>query len=207
MLRKAMGTTLFLKGLVIGFSIAAPVGPIGILCIRRSLRDGMATGFMAGLGAATADAAYGAVAGFGLTAISGFLIGQRSWIGLLGGAFLCYLGVRTFLSKPAEASAPEKGVRLLAVYASTLLLTLANPATILSFVVIFAALGLGASADYPAASSLVLGVFLGSALWWLILSGGASMLRSRVNPAWMRAINRLSGALLVGFGIYAFLRS
>jgi threonine/homoserine/homoserine lactone efflux protein len=202
-----MSITFLLKGIVIGFSIAAPVGPIGVLCIRRSLRDGMAAGFMAGLGAATADAAYGAVAGFGLTAVSGFLMGQRVWIGLLGGGFLCYLGVRTFLSAPAAEAAPGRGASLLAVYLSTLLLTLANPATILSFAVIFAAFGLGATIDYPAATSLVLGVFTGSAMWWLILSGCVGLVRSRVTAAWMRAVNRVSGAALFAFGVYALLRS
>jgi threonine/homoserine/homoserine lactone efflux protein len=202
-----MSFTFLLKGLAIGFSIAAPVGPIGVLCIRRSLRDGMAAGLATGLGAATADAAYGAVAGFGLTAVSGFLIGQRHWIGLLGGAFLCYLGVRTLLSRPAAESAPGPGVGLAAAYGSTLLLTLANPATILSFVVIFAAFGLGARVDYPAASSLVVGVFLGSGLWWLILSGGVGLVRSRVSAAWMLAVNRISGAVLLAFGLYALSRS
>jgi threonine/homoserine/homoserine lactone efflux protein len=201
-----MSLAFMVKGLVIGFSIAAPVGPIGILCIRRSLRDGMAAGFAAGLGAATADAAYGAVAGFGLTAVSGFLIGQRLWIGLFGGAFLCYLGVRSFLSRPASEAAPERGAGLAGAYASTLLLTLANPATILSFAVIFAAFGLGATIDYRAASSLVLGVFAGSALWWLILSGCFGLLRKRVNSKWMLAINRVSGAVLIAFGVYAFWR-
>jgi threonine/homoserine/homoserine lactone efflux protein len=201
-----MSITFMAKGLVIGFSIAAPVGPIGVLCIRRSLRDGMAAGFAAGLGAASADAAYGAVAGFGLTAVSGFLIGHRFWIGLIGGAFLCYLGARAFLSKPASEAAPGRTGGLATAYASTLLLTLANPATILSFAVIFAAFGLGATIDYPAAASLVLGVFAGSALWWLILSGGTSLVRSRVSPAWMLAVNRVSGVVLIAFGIYAFSR-
>jgi threonine/homoserine/homoserine lactone efflux protein len=201
-----MSLAFMVKGLVIGFSIAAPVGPIGVLCIRRSLRDGMAAGFAAGLGAATADAAYGAVAGFGLTAVSGFLIGQRFWIGLFGGAFLCYLGVRAFLSRPASEVAPEKGAGLAATYASTLLLTLANPATILSFAVIFAAFGLGAAIDYRAASSLVLGVFAGSALWWLILSGIFGLLRRRVSPKWMLVVNRVSGIVLIAFGVYAFSR-
>jgi threonine/homoserine/homoserine lactone efflux protein len=195
-----------IKGLIIGVSIAAPVGPIGILCIRRSLRVGMGMGFIAGLGAATADAGYGAVAGFGLTAVSGFLILHRFWIGLLGGAFLCYLGVRTFLSKPAGGPAPETGGRALAVYGSTLVLTLANPSTILSFAVVFAAFGLGATADYPAAASLVIGVFVGSAIWWLTLSAGVSLVRNRVNASWMRAVNRTSGSVLFAFGIYAFLR-
>jgi threonine/homoserine/homoserine lactone efflux protein len=166
----------------------------------------MAAGFVAGLGAATADAAYGAVAGFGLTAVSGFLIGEKFWIGLFGGAFLCYLGVRSFLSRPASEAAPERGAGLAGTYASTLLLTLANPATILSFAVIFAAFGLGATIDYAAASSLVAGVFAGSALWWLLLSGCFGLLRKRVSPAWMQAVNRLSGAVLIAFGIYAFLR-
>jgi threonine/homoserine/homoserine lactone efflux protein len=202
-----MHPELLLKGLIIGISIAAPVGPIGVLCIRRSLKDGMRMGFIAGLGAATADAAYGAVAGFGLTAISGFLIRQRFWIGFFGGGYLCYLGVRAFLSRPAAESAPEKRDSALAVYGSTLLLTLANPATILSFAVVFAAIGFGASIDYPAAASLVLGVFLGSALWWFILSGGLGLVRHRVNTSWMITVNRVSGAALFAFGLYALWRA
>jgi threonine/homoserine/homoserine lactone efflux protein len=161
---------------------------------------------MAGLGAATADAAYGCVAGFGLAAVSGFLVSHRFWLGLAGGAFLCCLGARTFLAEPPRDSAPEEGGRPLEAYGSTFLLTLANPATILSFAAVFAAFGLGASAGYLTAGSLVLGVFLGSASWWLLLSGGVSMVRSRVSAGWMRAVNRLSGATLFAFGVYAMCR-
>ena len=189
--------------MIIGFSIAAPVGPIGVLCIRRSLADGPRTGFAAGLGAATADAAYGAVAGFGLTAISGFLMQQQVWLRLFGGAFLCYLGIRTFLSKPAEQAANSQNGGLLTTYFSTFLLTITNPATILSFVAVFAGFGLGASPDFRAAGLLVLGVFVGSALWWLILSGGVGLVRSRLTAGWMRGVNRFSGAILFGFGVYA----
>ncbi|MGV3754353.1 MAG: LysE family translocator [Verrucomicrobiota bacterium] len=195
-----------LQGLLIGFSIAAPVGPIGVLCIRRSLADGPRAGLVVGMGAATADAAYGCVAGFGLTAISSFLVGQQFWLGLIGGLFLCWLGVRTFMSPPATDAAKAQGDRLAAIYFSTLLLTLTNPATILSFVAVFAGMGLGAAPDYGAASVMVLGVFLGSACWWLILSNGVSLFRSRVTPAWMRGINRLSGGLLIAFGLYALKR-
>jgi threonine/homoserine/homoserine lactone efflux protein len=202
-----MDPGVFLKGMAIGLGIAAPVGPIGVLCIRRSLRDGAWTGFVAGLGAATADAAYGAVAGFGLTAISGFLVRRQFWLGLCGGVFLCYLGIRAFIDKPAPGGAPDAGLPLPAIYASTRLLTLSNPATILSFAVVFAGFGIGASADYRDAAALVLGVFAGSTLWWSILSSGVGLLRSRVTPAWMRAVNRASGCVLVGFGAYALLRS
>lgn len=201
-----MNPAFILKGMLIGLSIAAPVGPIGVLCIRRSLKEGAWAGFTAGMGAATADAAYGCVAGFGLTAISGFLVSRQFWLGAIGGAFLCYLGIRTFLAKPTQAVQPETNSSLSAAYASTLLLTLANPATILSFTVVFAAFGLGASVDYWAAGSLVLGVFLGSALWWLFLSTGVGMLRSRLGPAWMDAVNRISGATLMAFGLYALFR-
>src|SRR5437868_1600367 len=110
-------SSFFFKGCVIGLSIAAPVGPIGVLCIRRSLNNGRGRGLATGLGAATADAAYGCVAGFGLTAISDFLKSGRFWLGLTGGIFLIYLGVRTFLSKPPEQSAQPKGTGLLAAYA------------------------------------------------------------------------------------------
>ncbi|HKQ37216.1 MAG TPA: LysE family transporter [Verrucomicrobiae bacterium] len=192
-----------LKGLAIGFCIAAPVGPIGVLCIRRSLAEGMAIGFATGLGAATADAAYGGVAAFGLNAISDFLVGQKFWLALIGGIFLCYLGVRTFLSKPAEQAANVQGRGLAGAYISTLFLTVTNPMTILSFIAVFAGIGFGTGKSYVNASTLVLGVFIGSAAWWLILSTGVGLLRSRVNATWMRTVNRLSGVVICAFGVYA----
>jgi len=191
------------KGVIIGFSIAAPVGPIGVLCIRRSLADGRKMGLATGLGAATADALYGCVAGFGLTAISSFLVGQKVWLGLLGGLFLCYLGVRTFVTKPAEKPAEAGGSGLLSAYLSTFFLTVTNPMTILSFVAVFAGFGLGASTDYLSAATLVIGVFIGSGLWWMFLSSGVAFFRSSVNSSWMFAVNRVSGAIMLGFGLYS----
>ena len=205
-LNQGMTAGFFFKGLIIGFSIAAPVGPIGVLCIRRSLAQGTLAGLTAGLGAATADAVYGCIAGFGLTAVSGFLVRQQFWLALVGGVFLCYLGVRTFLSRPAEQAATLGTGSLAATYGTTFLLTLSNPATILSFVAVFAGFGLGQAADYAAAIVLVLGVFTGSALWWMILSGGVGLIRNRVNVQWMKAINRLSGCILLAFGLYALSR-
>jgi threonine/homoserine/homoserine lactone efflux protein len=193
----------FLKGFALGLSIAAPVGPIGVLCIRRSLAYGMLAGFTTGLGAATADAAYGCVAAFGLTAISSFLVGGRLWIGLLGGVFLCYLGIRTLLSKPARDAQQElPPLGLVAGYGSTVLLTLSNPMTILSFIAVFAGFGLAASPDYSTASALVAGVFAGSGFWWLLLSTASAAFRSRLTGPGMRWINYLSGAVIFGFGIY-----
>ena len=198
---------MLLRGLVIGFSIAAPVGPIGVLCIRRTLAGGRAAGFAAGLGAATADALYGAVAGFGLTVVSTALVGRQGWLRLIGGAFLCWLGARTFLARPAEAAAQAAGgAGLLGAYASTLVLTLTNPMTILSFAAVFAGLGLGAAGGgYGAAAVLVLGVFAGSALWWLALSGAVGLLRHRVTPRGLRWVNRASGTIIAGFGLLALL--
>ena len=196
----------FLNGLVIGFSIAAPVGPIGVLCIRRSIAHGTPEGLCSGLGAATADAAYGSVAAFGLTAVSGFLARQQFALGLVGGGFLCFLGLRTFLSRPGLEAASPGNSGMASAYGSTLLLTLANPATILSFAAVFAGLGLGVASDYASASRTVLGVFLGSAAWWLFLSCCVGALRSRIKDGWMSAINRVSGSILLAFGIYALSR-
>ena len=199
-----MDAGFLLRGLIIGFSIAAPVGPIGILCIRRTLSEGRASGFLSGLGAATADALYGCVAGFGLTVISGFLVGQRFWIQLIGGLFLLALGVKTLRSVPAERAAGASGSGLAASYVSTLLLTLTNPMTILSFAGIFAALGVAETGgDVSAATLLVLGVFIGSAAWWLLLSGGVGLLREKISAGVLRWTNRLSGAILLVFGILA----
>jgi threonine/homoserine/homoserine lactone efflux protein len=197
---------LFLRGLVIGFSIAAPVGPIGVLCIRRTLADGRAAGFFSGLGAATADALYGAVAAFGLTAISDVLVAQATWLRIGGGLFLCYLGVKTLLADPPVEATPARATGLAGAYLSTLALTLANPTTILSFVAIFAGFGAAARADsYAGAAVLVLGVFLGSALWWLVLSGGVSRVGGRLAPATLTWINRVSGLVIGGFGVLALL--
>lgn len=209
----------FLTGLLLGLSIAAPVGPIGILCIRRTLAMGQWVGLVSGLGAATADGLYGCIAGFGLQAIADFLINQAAWLRIIGGIFLCYLGVTTFLAKPAtepsvdvpSAAAAATDTKatglprsLLAAYGSTLALTLSNPATIFSFAAIFAGLGIVESGQNFAASGiLVLGVFLGSALWWLFLSGIVSLLRTRFTSTGMRWLNRLSGIILLTFGVVA----
>ena len=201
-----MDTALFVRGILIGLAIAAPVGPIGVLCIRRTLAEGRMAGLVSGLGAATADAFYGAVAGFGLTFISTFLVSQQFWLRLIGGLFLLYLGVRTFLSVPSQSSAEGNGRGLAGMYLSTVALTLTNPLTILSFAVVFAGLGLGTgSADYVAAGLLVLGVFCGSGLWWLLLSGGVSLLRGRFSYRGLWWVNRISGILILTFGIVALI--
>jgi threonine/homoserine/homoserine lactone efflux protein len=197
----------FLRGLAIGFGIAAPVGPIGILCIRRTLADGRAVGFAAGLGAATADALYGAVAAFGLTLVSSALIGQRVWLQAVGGVFLCYLGIRTWMAAPATATAEtRRGQGLVTAWATTFALTVTNPTTILSFAAIFAGLGLGAGGGgYGSASIMVLGVFLGSAFWWLLLSTGVGFLRASITPAHLRWVNRSAAVIIAAFGIGALL--
>ena len=191
------------QGLLIGFSIAAPVGPIGVLCIRRSLADGARIGLLTGLGAATADAIYGAIAAFGLTAISGLLVEQRFLLGLLGGLFLCYLGVRTFLAAPANDAPTSTRAGALMAYASTLALTLTNPMTIVSFAAIFVGFGVGSARDYTAATVMVAGVFVGSALWWLLLSSVVSLVRNRMTPSALQWVNRGSGVIIVAFGVYA----
>jgi threonine/homoserine/homoserine lactone efflux protein len=194
------------KGLIIGFSIAAPVGPIGVLCIRRTLAEGRVSGFVSGMGAATADALYGCIAGFGVTYLSSALIGQQFWFRLMGGGFLLVLGVKTFLSKPAEAASKTTGKGLAGAYASTLFLTLTNPVTILAFAAIFAGLGLGKTrGDYTAGILLVGGVFLGSAVWWMFLSTGVGLFRTWFNGPRLGWVNRLSGTIIAGFGLLAFL--
>lgn len=197
-----MDFSLFLKGVALGFTVAAPVGPIGILCIRRTLSDGRLSGLFSGLGAATADALYGSVAGFGLTAVSEFLNGQSLWLRIAGGCFLCYLGGKTLFSKPSERPARSTGSgKLSASYASTFFLTVTNPMTILSFVGVFTGLGLVGGQDGAlSAGLLVAGVFGGSALWWLLLSVSVGMLREKMNRKVLGLINWLSGLVIISFG-------
>jgi threonine/homoserine/homoserine lactone efflux protein len=194
-----------LRGWLIGIAIAAPVGPIGVLCIRRTLMNGRLIGFLSGLGAATADMLYGAIAAFGITALQTMLLRQQAWLRLLGGLFLLYLGVRTFFAKSAQpAAASSDGPGKIKAYLSTLGLTLTNPATILSFTVIFAGLRLGETGgNYAAAAFMVAGVFIGSATWWLCLSGIVGVFRERFTGAGMLWINRLAGVVIASFGVAA----
>ncbi len=199
-----MDTGFLLRGMLVGFAIAAPVGPIGVLCIRRTLADGRMTGFMSGMGAATADMIYGTMAALGLTAVADLLTGVSLWTRLLGGIFLCYLGARTIFETPTDRPAAAGSRGLLGAYASTFALTITNPATIISFAGVFA--GMGAAngvSGYGDALLLVTGVFSGSALWWVLLSGGVSLLRSRVTPDVLRWVNRGAGMIILGFGAMA----
>jgi threonine/homoserine/homoserine lactone efflux protein len=199
-----MDAAFYLRGVLLGFSIAAPVGPIGVLCIRRTLERGWTAGLVSGLGAATADGFYGAVAGFGLTIVISLLTGLQFWLRLAGGMFLVYLGFVAFRKAavlPSAQSAPAPG-GLAGAYASTLLLTLSNPATILAFLTIFAGAGVASTAhSTQAAVSLVAGVFCGSALWWLLLSSLVGWLGARLGPRVLLWVNRAAGVLLAGFGL------
>ncbi len=200
-------STFFLKGIVIGFSIAAPVGPIGILTIKRSLDHGPVAGLATGMGAATADAVYGCVAGFGLTFISNLLLSFQTWLLLAGGIFLCGLGIATLKKiSPAQKKTRPLFKGYLPSYLSAFFLTLTNPVTIMGFMAIFAGLGLGATVHgYSGASSLVFGVFLGSCLWWMLLTFGVGQLKQKLNDRIHKYINQASGMVLLLFGFWALM--
>jgi len=202
-----MDIAFFERGLIIGLSIAAPVGPISLLCIRKTLAEGWLAGIVSGFGAATADAAFGCVAGFGLTYISNIMIDQQSLLRLMGGLYLFYLGFGLLMARPAEQTdLPAKGNGLIYAYASTLFLTLTNPMTILSFAAFFAGLGLGGARNgYASSGSLVLGVFIGSAMWWFILSSAVGAFRVRCSQLGLQWLNRISGAMIAGFGLAALI--
>jgi threonine/homoserine/homoserine lactone efflux protein len=196
-----MDTTLLVRGFVLGFTIAAAVGPISLLCIRRTLAEGRLVGLVSGMGVATGDATYGAIAAFGLTAVTDLLVDWRRALALIGGLFLLWLAWRTMRSVPGEAATDASGGRggLPGAYLSMLGLTLTNPMTILSFAALFVGLGV-TGGDAAGASLLTLGVFLGSAGWWVVLVTVVGTFRSRLTPARMRRINIASGALI---GVFA----
>jgi threonine/homoserine/homoserine lactone efflux protein len=194
--------TLFPKGLLFGFILAATVGPMWILCLRRTLAQGPLIGLASGMGIAVADGVYGTVAALGITAVSDVLLRYNFWIGLVGAGFLLYLGINTLLAKPALDGEPQRDLGPAGSFLSTLGLTLANPPTILAFAAIFAGLGLVSSADYKAAALVVAGVFLGSAGWWAILALGAGALRGKIGPRLFRAVNIVSGLSILGFAFW-----
>ena len=199
-----MNVSFFLRGWLIDLSIAATVGPMFMLCVQRTLRKGYRYGLLSGFGIATADGIYGSIAGFGLTTITTFLVRQQTWIRLIGGGFLLYLGIRTLLTKPVERAASAREGSLLRAYLSTLALTLTNPVTILSFAAIFMGIGVGnTGGNYVTAMLVVLGVFLGSGCWWLILTSSLGLLRRNFSQSWLYWLNRCSGAIIAIFGLVA----
>lgn len=193
------------RGLAIGFAIASVIGPIGLLCIRRSLNEGALVGAVTGLGAATADGLYAAVAAFGLTAIADLLVGARRPLGVVGGCFLVALAAHSFRSRH-EAAADRPRRTLFSAYATTVGLTLANPATILSFAAAFVGLGL-AGHDTPTAAALVVGVFAGSAAWWVLLATIVSVFRERLGSAVVRRLATGSSVLIGLLGVGAVVAS
>jgi threonine/homoserine/homoserine lactone efflux protein len=201
-----MDPTLIIRGFVLGFTIAAAVGPISLLCIRRTLAEGRLVGLVSGLGVATADATYGAIAAFGLTAVTDLLVDGRRVLGIVGGAFLLWLAWRTFRAVPPEAAAvpadaPDRR-GLPGAYLSTLGLTLTNPMTILSFGALFVGLGV-TGGGAAGATLLTLGVFAGSAAWWVVLVAAVGTLRTRITPRGLRRVNMASGLLIGAFAIVA----
>lgn len=197
---------MFGRAFLLGFSVAAPVGPIGILCIRRTLSDGRAVGLACGLGAATADALYGLVAALGLGALSHAALGGRPILALIGAIYLAFMGARTLVARPASAEADvPRAARAWRAWASTLFLTLTNPMTVVFFAAAFSAISAGAAGGPLFAPALVAGVFLGSASWWLLLSSAVSRLRARVRDVHLLWINRASGGALIAFAAWALL--
>jgi len=205
-------SSLVFRGFALGFAVAAAPGPIFFLCLRRALVKGWLNGFVSGLGVATADGFYAAVATFGVGAITIAIAGERRWLALAGGALLVALGVRIVFDKPRAAQAPSagsagNGAGLAWAYLSTFGLTITNPATIFSFAALAATLGVGLSGGYLRPTLLVAGVLLGSATWWVLLAAVAAGLRARITPRIIRVVSTMSGVAIAGLGLAALVSS
>ena len=192
-----MELTFFLKGIAIGFVMAIPIGPIGIMCIRKTLTEGRLSGLIIGLGAATADLFYGCVAVFGLTVISDTLTDQRIWIRIVGGALLFFLGIKTFRAHPKDPKLKISGSGRLRSYFTVVILTLTNPLTIFAFIAVFAAFGLGDGLSFFSAVLLVAGVFIGSCLWFFLLTSGTILFRKKLDLDGLKWVNKIAGILII----------
>ena len=201
-----MESIIFLKGLVIGFAMAIPIGPAGIMSIRMTLADGHSRGLIVGLGAATADSLYSSIAAFGLTFVSDVITSYQFWLGLIGGGLLLFLGIRTLRVKRKDAILPFHSKGLWASYVSAFLVALTNPVTFFAFIAVFAAFGLGHKLTIISACILVIGVFLGSCLWFLTLGYVATFFRKKLDSGGLRWVNRISGVLILMSGVVALLR-
>jgi threonine/homoserine/homoserine lactone efflux protein len=198
---------LFVRGLLAGLFIAAPVGPVNVLCISRTLAKGWRSGFVSGLGAATADTLYGCIAGFSITFVIQFLLREEFWIRLFGGILLVLIGVRYYFKQPQSLSAQKQGGPEHSDYVSTLFLNLTNPTTVLSFLAILATLGMKEDKASWLTLLLVAGIFCGSMLWWIVLIAIVNRVRDRIDDLAMLWMNRVAGVAIGGFGVVTFVMS
>lgn len=199
-----MLTSIFLKGLVVGFLIAAPVGPVNVMCVRRTIMHGRLVGLVSGLGAAAADTIFGAIAAFGLSFVYELLMTERFWLGIAGGALLMVMGVRTLFAEPPRPSDTPDPPNLLGDFTSTLVLTLTNPVTIVSFLAAFTAVGVAADPGEPIGLDdwiLLLGVFLGASTWWLFITAAVALFHGRIPLTMLRWTNRIAGVVILAFAV------
>lgn len=207
------------RGIIIGIAVAAPIGPVNLICIHRTISRGRLNALMAGQGAAIGDSVFAIIAAFGLTAVSSFVTDWEMQIQLVGGVILLGMGIKTLISDPVQAVSKDNAkydngaLDLAKVVAATFSLTITNPATLFGFAAIFAGVGgiVGAdtgekSADYGYAATLVAGVWAGSTLWWLFITNLAALLRDRAEHGWLMVVQRVSGVIIVGFGLAVFAR-
>lgn len=197
-----MLTWIFLKGLLAGFLIAAPVGPINVLCVRRTIMHGRIVGLVSGLGAAAADTVFGGIAAFGLSFVYQLLLTERFWLGLGGAALLTIIGIRTLYAEPPRPTDTPDPTNLVGDFTSTFFLTLTNPVTILSFLAAFTAVGVAAEPGEPIGLDewvLVLGVFIGATTWWLFVTEVVALFHGRIPESFLRWTNRIAGMVILGF--------
>jgi threonine/homoserine/homoserine lactone efflux protein len=200
-----MDASILLKGMIVGFAMAVPIGPLGVLCIRKTLTEGRLPGLVIGLGAASADALYSGIAAFGLTIVMNVLQGQAFWVRLVGGLFLLILGIRTLRAKRnTDPLRLFEGRGAWGIYASSFLIALTNPLTIFAFIAVFATFGLAQGRGILEASLLVFGVFVGSNLWFLTLGSVATLFHGRITAGGMRWVGRVAGILIIVSGIVLF---
>ncbi len=198
---------LFPMGMIVGFCIAAPVGPIALLCIQRGLRYGFRAGLVTGIGAAAADAMYAGVAGWGLVWISSFINHRHSGLQMITGAFFVLMGIRSFYSAPVQKTEDPGTIRKWGLLISSFFLTLSNPMTFLAFAAVFAGLGLSAAHQGSAAFMLMAGVAAGSASWWLLLCALVHFFHTRLNEAHIRYANFMTGTVIMVIGLYIFFQA
>jgi threonine/homoserine/homoserine lactone efflux protein len=193
----------FINGILIGFAMAIPIGPLGIMCIRRTLSNGRIQGLIIGLGAATADMVFSAVAAFGLTFISDILDSQRILIRIIGGSLLFLLGIKTFLTQPRDPKLRIDNTGLIKSYLYSVFITLTNPFTVFAFIAVFATFGLVKGITNFSASALVSGIFIGSFLWFLCLSSAIMLFRKKIDVRGLSWANKIGGVLIIISGLIA----